>query len=79
MLDPIGRKEVMRVLKKLNREEKITVIHITHHMDEATMADRVIVINKGQQVLVGTPEEVFSNVKSIKDFGGWYSLVLQPH
>jgi energy-coupling factor transport system ATP-binding protein len=69
MLDPIGRREVIQVLKKLNRDEKITIIHITHHMDEATIADRVIVINKGHQVLDGTPQEVFSNVKRIKDFG----------
>jgi energy-coupling factor transport system ATP-binding protein len=69
MLDPIGRKEVMQVLLRLNKEEGITVIHITHHMDEAGMADRVIVIDNGQIVLDGRPHEVFSNVERVKGLG----------
>jgi energy-coupling factor transport system ATP-binding protein len=69
MLDPIGRKEVMKVLKKLNKEENITVIHITHHMDEAAMANRLIIIDHGKIVLDGTPQEVFSNVETIKSLG----------
>ncbi|HHW48528.1 MAG TPA: energy-coupling factor transporter ATPase [Clostridiaceae bacterium] len=69
MLDPIGRKEVMKVLKKLNSEDGITVIHITHQMDEASMADRVIVIDEGSIVLDGNPKEVFSNVERIKGMG----------
>jgi energy-coupling factor transport system ATP-binding protein len=69
MLDPVGRKDVMTVLKKLNREEGITIIHITHHMDEASMADRVIVMDKGAVVLDGKPAEVFSNVDRIKGLG----------
>jgi energy-coupling factor transport system ATP-binding protein len=69
MLDPVGRKDVMTVLKKLNREEGITIIHITHHMDEASMADRVIVMDKGAVVLDGKPSEVFSNVDRIKGLG----------
>ncbi len=69
MLDPIGRKEVMRVLKKLNREDGITVIHITHHMDEASIADRVIVIDEGKIVLEGAPKEVFGNAEKIKCLG----------
>lgn len=69
MLDPIGRKEVMAVLKKLNREEKITVVHITHHMEEAAEADRVIVIDDGKIIFDGIPEEVFSNVLEIKKIG----------
>lgn len=69
MLDPIGRKEVMNVLKKLNREDKITIIHITHHMDEASVADRVIVIDDGSIVMDDTPRAVFSNVEKIKQLG----------
>ena len=69
MLDPVGRKEVMQVLKELNKNEKITIIHITHHMDEAATADRVIVFEQGSVILDGTPKQVFSNVESIKDLG----------
>ncbi len=66
MLDPMGRKEVMEVLKKLNKDEKITIVHITHNMDEACVADEVIVINDGKAVISGTPSDVFSNVEQIK-------------
>lgn len=69
MLDPVGRKEVIKVLKKLNKEEHITVIHITHHMDEAALANRLIIIDDGGIVLDGTPKEVFSNVEKIKELG----------
>lgn len=69
MLDPVGRKEVIHVLRKLNREEKITIIHITHHMDEAVMADRVILFNKGRVESLGSPREIFSNVEKIKGLG----------
>ncbi len=69
MLDPSGRKEVLKVLKDLNENEKITVIHITHHMDEACLAKRVIVIDDGKVVLDGKPGEVFSNVDKIKGLG----------
>jgi len=69
MLDPVGRKEVMQVIKELNAKEKITVIHITHHMDEAQSADRVIVFDEGKAVLDGRPQEVFSNVGRIKELG----------
>lgn len=69
MLDPVGRKEVLKVLKKLNREEGITVIHITHHMDEASTADRVIVVNDGRIVMDGRPKEVFKNVEKVKELG----------
>lgn len=69
MLDPIGRKEVIKVLKKLNKEENITVIHITHHMDEAALANRLIIIDNGEIVLDGTPQEVFSNVEKVKSLG----------
>jgi energy-coupling factor transport system ATP-binding protein len=69
MLDPIGRKEVMRILKKLNIEEGITIIHITHHMDEAGKADRIFVIDEGKCVILGTPREVFRDVQRIKNLG----------
>lgn len=69
MLDPIGRKEVMQVMRKLNKEENKTVIHITHHMDEAALADRVIVIDKGRLVFDAKPSVVFSQVERIKEIG----------
>lgn len=69
MLDPVGRKEVMKVLSRLNSHEGITIIHITHHMDEAVSADRVAVMDKGSLVMLGTPGEVFKNVKRIKELG----------
>jgi len=69
MLDPSGRREVMDVLRQLNREEGITIIHITHHMDEASLADRVVVIDKGRVILDGTPRQVFSRVEEIKTLG----------
>ena len=62
MLDPKGRKEVMSALKRLNREEGITVLLITHYMDEAVQADRVVVMNEGKVLLDDTPAEVFQNI-----------------
>lgn len=61
MLDPRGRREVIDVVKKLNREEGITVILITHFMEEALLADRAIVMNRGEIVMQGSPEEIFEN------------------
>ena len=69
MLDPRGRSEVMRTLLKLNREEKMTVVHITHYMEEAAQADRVIVMDHGKVVMEGTPREVFSHVEELKALG----------
>ena len=66
MLDPQGRAEVMNTISKLNSEQGITVIHITHNMDEAVKADRVVVINEGEVFLDGTPKEVFSNVAKLR-------------
>lgn len=63
MLDPGGRAEVMSILEKLNREKGITVLNITHHMDEAVRADRIYVMNEGSVILEGTPEEVFRDVE----------------
>lgn len=69
MLDPSGRKEVMSVINKLNKEENITVLHITHYMEEAVEADRVIVMDKGRKLLEGTPKEVFKNIDTLKKIG----------
>ena len=69
MLDPIGRKSVIEIMEKLNREENITIINITHYMEEAARADRVIVINDGEMVLDGTPTEVFSEVDLLHRIG----------
>ncbi len=69
MLDPSGRQEVMNTIKRLNKEYNITVLHITHFMEEAVEADRVIVMEKGKLALEGTPREVFSNVTRLKEIG----------
>ena len=69
MLDPQGRKEVMDTVMKLNREFGITVILITHYMDEAVKADRVVVMDGGRIALDGTPKEVFRNVERMKKLG----------
>ena len=69
MLDPLGRKSVMDIMEKLNREENITVINITHYMEEAARADRVVVINDGEMILDGTPKEVFSKVELLHKIG----------
>lgn len=66
MLDPRGRKEVMQTVRRLNRELSITVVFITHFMDEAAAADRVIVINDGELCLDGTPKEVFRQVDYLR-------------
>ena len=69
MLDPSGRKEVMSTIKRLNKEENISVIHITHFMEEAVDADRVIVMEKGKKILEGTPRQVFSKIDMLKNIG----------
>lgn len=66
MLDPSGRKEVIDTVMKLNREEGITIVLITHYMDEAVKADRVVVMDDGKIKLDGTPEQVFSDIDKIK-------------
>ncbi|WP_353893461.1 energy-coupling factor transporter ATPase [Proteinivorax hydrogeniformans] len=67
MLDPKGRREVMQTVKNLNKNEKITVLHITHHMDEAALADRVIVMENGNIVMEGKPREIFSQVDKLRN------------
>ena len=69
MLDPIGRREVLAAVEKLNREQGITVDLITHHMNEAEHADRVIVMNDGLVVMDGKPREVFTRKKELEDIG----------
>lgn len=66
MLDPSGRKEVIRTLHELNQKEHVTVLLITHYMDEVIHADKVIVMDDGKIVMQGTPREVFSNVEELK-------------
>ena len=66
MLDPAGRREVLEAVHRLNKEEKVTVLLITHHMDEAVDADRVLVMDKGQIAMDGTPKEVFSRVEELQ-------------
>ena len=66
MLDPLGRREVMETMQRLNKEEGITIINITHFMEEAVLADRVIVMEHGRIVLSGTPKEVFTHVDLLK-------------
>ena len=66
MLDPSGRRVVLEAVHRLNKEEKVTVILITHHMDEAVDADRVLVMDQGQIAMDGTPKEVFSRVEELQ-------------
>lgn len=69
MLDPKGRREVMRTLRELNREHGITVVLITHYMDEAAQCDRVVVMDHGSILMEGGPREVFSQVERLKSVG----------
>ena len=69
MLDPVGRREVMKITRELNREHGLTIVHITHHMDEVVQADRVIVIDNGSVAASGTPRELFSQPEMMKKWG----------
>lgn len=69
MLDPVGRREVLATVKRLNCEKKMTVVLITHYMDEAVQADRVIVVDSGRIKMQGPPREVFSKVEALKALG----------
>ncbi len=69
MLDPAGRREVMKTIKRLNRENGITIVLITHYMDEAAQADRVVVMDSGKVILDDIPSEVFSNVEKLREVG----------
>ena len=68
MLDPKGRREVMDVIKKLNKEQGMTVILITHFMDEALQADRAVVMHRGEVVMDGTPEEIFARSEELETY-----------
>ncbi|NLU43341.1 MAG: energy-coupling factor transporter ATPase, partial [Acholeplasmataceae bacterium] len=69
MLDPRGRKDIVNIVLKLNKEQKITIVYITHKMEEAILADRVIAMENGKIVMEGTPAEVFGQVKKIRELG----------
>ena len=69
MLDPVGRREVIETIEKLNKEKNITTVNITHYMSEAVRADRIIVFNKGSVILNGTPAEVFSQPEILRAAG----------
>jgi energy-coupling factor transport system ATP-binding protein len=69
MLDPIGRASIVKTIKKLNKEYGITVLLITHHMDEAALADRVLIIDKGEIVMNDIPKKIFSQVERIQSLG----------
>ncbi len=69
MLDPRGRSEVIETVQRLNRENGMTIVLITHYMDEAALADRVVVMDEGKVILDGTPMEVFSHVTELKSVG----------
>lgn len=66
MLDPSGRKEVLRAVRALNMVEKVTIIHITHYMEEVIYADKVFVMDQGKVVMQGTPKEIFSRVEELQ-------------
>lgn len=69
MLDPVGRRSLMETVERLHREQGITIILITHFMEEAIGADRVIVLSKGQAVMEGTPREVYCREQEMKSLG----------
>lgn len=69
MLDPVGRKEVVQTIHKLNQEENITIINITHYMEEAALADRILVFNDGELLMDGTPAQVFAREKELLAVG----------
>ncbi|MDQ2087612.1 energy-coupling factor transporter ATPase [Herbivorax sp. ANBcel31] len=69
MLDPLGRNDVISIIKKLNREEGITIIHITHHMQEAIWADRILLFNRGKIQMDGKPQDILTKVDDIKKAG----------
>ena len=69
MLDPLGRREIMKTIEKLNREHGITIIMITHYMDEAARANRIVVLDDGEVLMDGTPVEIFSNPEKLEKCG----------
>ena len=69
MLDPVGRRGVMDTIQKLNKEENITIINITHYMEEAALADRIVILNDGKLFMQGTPDEIFSKEDELLAIG----------
>jgi len=69
MLDPSGRKEVINTIKDINKKQGITIVLITHYMEEVVEADRVVVVDEGKVIMEGTPREIFKNVKVMKNIG----------
>ena len=69
MLDPQGRKDVIKLIKSLNKDYKKTIIYITHYMDEAVLADKIVVLDRGKKALEGNAREVFSQVEKMKELG----------
>lgn len=69
MLDPLGRKEVINTILELNKKYKITIVLITHYMEEAVQADRIVVMDKGKIIMQGKPKDIFSNVSTMKSIG----------
>lgn len=69
MLDPQGRREVIETVKKLNRENGVTIVLITHYMDEAAKADRIVVMDEGKIILEGVPKDIFSHTEEMKSIG----------
>ena len=69
MLDPRGRREVLETMERLHHEDGLTVVHITHYMEEAARADRILVMNDGELVLDGTPREVFTQIDTLRGWG----------
>ena len=69
MLDPRGRHEVMETVNMLNKEKGITIIYITHFMEEAALADRILVMDKGHMMAAGTPREIFQDIGAMKKRG----------
>jgi len=67
MLDPVGRRDVLSIIDNLNKEHEITVILITHHMNEAVNADRIIIMDSGKTVMEGTPREIFPNIDKLRE------------
>lgn len=68
MLDPVGRREVLKAVSEINKKEKITILWVTHYMDEVTEADRVIVMNHGKVAMQGTPKQVFAEAEKLQEY-----------
>lgn len=68
MLDPVGRREVLKAVHEINKKEEITILWVTHYMDEVTEADRVLVMNHGKVAMQGTPKQVFAKAEKLQEY-----------